>query len=517
MLKPRLSGQNKIVFALLLIGCCIFTAMAQTSAEKDDVLISKHYRFGSNKFKTQARDLAARFQRETIKESLLRRNPGMSFADQPELAIGTETYFYVDRNGSEKRIKVPAILKIIGTHCLIYIEKGRQVDETRLKRMAHIFDKKIYPKTTATFGSEWKPGIDGDPRITLLLLSGMEDCDGYFYPADEYTEVNYPQSNQREMLYLSINRLKDIEDFMEHLVAHEFQHMIHWYHDDNESYWVEEGLSEYAATLFNRVPWTAEQFFTRPDRNLLDWEDNQDAENYGHSFLFTDYLLNRPELSENAKTRLIKEMVKNKASGIKGLDSALAKVSKNLDFSKVFRDFCVAIHLYDCAGGRHIYSFSPLIKRALKKNPQNIVEPRKRFANLKGSVKGKVSMWSSCAYEFPVAQTPQRLQIQFSGQTVTSAQNNFWIALILTDRTRKQVPEVRWVRASANSLKTAVNIPSGVYDRLLLLICNQGPTVYKDGDGRIPPAEFGFTLDLAKFSELHREIDIAPTSPSSSR
>lgn len=507
MLKPRLSGHNKIVFALLLIGCCIFTAMAQTPAEKDDVLISQHYRSGSSKFKTLARDLAARFKRETIKESLLRRNPGMSFADQPELTIGTETKFYVDRNGSEKRIKIPAILKIIGNHCLIYIEKGRRVDETRLKRMAHIFDKKIYPKATATFGTEWKPGIDGDPRITLLLLSGMEDCDGYFYPADEYTEENYPQSNQREMLYLSINRLKDIEDFMEHLVAHEFQHMIHWYHDDNESYWIEEGLSEYAATLFNRVPWTAEQFFTRPDRNLLDWEDDQNAENYGHSFLFTDYLLNRPELSESARARLVRELVKNKACGIKGLDSALAKVNKKLDFTRVFRDFCVATHLYDCAGGRHLYSFSPLIKRALKKHPQNIVEPRKRFADLKGSVKGKVSIWSSCAYEFALPQTPQRLQLQFSGQTVPSARNCFWIALILSDHARKQVPEIRWLRSSANSLKSPINIPVGTYDRLMILICNQGPASYKDGDGRLPQAEFDFSLNSAKFSELHHDID----------
>jgi hypothetical protein len=517
MLKTRSSGQYKIVFALLLVGCCLLAVLAQSPAEDDNVCITQRYRSGSSRFKAQARELAAKFPRETVKESLLRRHPGMSFADQPELTTGMETHFYVDRNGGEKRVKVPAILKIIGTHCLIYLEKGRRVDEAKLKRMAQIFDKKVYPKTTATFGSEWKPGIDDDPRITLLLLSGMEDCDGYFYPADEYTEENYPQSNQREMLYLSINRLKDIEDFMEHLVAHEFQHMIHWFHDDNESYWVEEGLSEYAATLFNRVPWTAEQFFTRPDRNLLDWEDNQDAENYGHSFLFTDYLLNRPELSESAKIRLVREMVKNKASGIKGLNSALAKVSKKLDFEKIFRDFCVATHLYDCAGGRQIYSFSPLIKRALKKHPQNIVEPRKRFAGMQGTAKGKVSMWSSCAYEFAMAQTPQRLQLQFSGQTVTSARNSFWIALILTDRARKLTPEVRWLRASANSLKTAVSIPASNYDRLLLLICNQGPAGYKDGDGRIPKAEFGFSLGLAKFSELHRDVDIAPTSPSSAR
>lgn len=505
MLENRFFGSGRVALAVLLVCCGLFVAMAQDGAEEAEVFISARNRPGSFRFKQQARELAAKFQRETVIESQLRRNPGMSFADQPELTLGMQTEFYVDRNGGDKRVKVPAILKIIGSHCLVYLEKGRRIDAAKLKRMAQIFDRKVYPKTTATFGSEWKPGIDGDPRITLLLLADMQDCDGYFYPGDEYTEDKHPQSNQREMLYLSINRMKDIDDFMEHLVAHELQHMIHWYHDDNETYWVEEGLSEYAATLFNRVPWTAEQFFSRPDRNFLDWEDDKDSENYGQSFLFTDYLLNRSELSETARVRLVGELVKSKATGVKGVDAALAKVTKKLNFAAVFRDFCIAAHLHDCAGGRHPYSFSPTVKRAFKKYQQSRVEPRKSFAGLAGSVKAKVSMWSSAAYEFALPQSENRIQLQFSGQTVAAAPNSFWIAFVLTDSARKLAPEVRWKRAPANSLKTSINLPAGRHDRLLILVCNQGPANYKDGDGRLPTAEFAFSLSPIKFAEVHRE------------
>ncbi|MFZ5951413.1 MAG: hypothetical protein ACOYXC_11955 [Candidatus Rifleibacteriota bacterium] len=505
MLSNRFFAPGRAIVAAMLVCGGIFIAMAQDASEEADVLISEHYRLGSARFKQQARELAEKFQRETVAEAFLRRNPGMTLADQPEPELGMQTEFFVDRNGGDKRVKVPATLKIIGVHCLVYLEKGRRVDENKLKRMAQIFDRTVYPKTTSNFGSEWKPGIDGDPRITLLLLSGMEDCDGYFYPGDEFTEDKHPGSNQREMLYLSINRLKDVDDFMEHLVAHELQHMIHWFHDDKETYWVEEGLSEYAATLFNRVPWTAEQYFARPDRNLLDWEDDQDSENYGHSFLFTDYLFNRPELSETARQKLSRELVKSKATGIRGIDAALSKVTRKIDFLAVFRDFCVATHLHHCAGGKHPYSFSPVVKRAFKKYKQNRVLPRKNFSGQKGTVKGKVSMWSSAAFEFALPASKSQLQLQFSGQTVASAKNSFWIAMVLTDAAGRQVPEVRWRKTQANSLKTAIDIPAGSHDRLLILVCNQGPENYKDGDGRLPKAEFAFSVNPANFAEVHGE------------
>ncbi|MEW6710841.1 MAG: hypothetical protein AB1403_13530 [Candidatus Riflebacteria bacterium] len=505
MLANRFFVPGRAIVAAMLVCGGIFIAMAQDVGEEGDVKISERYRPGSARFKQQARELAEKFERETIVESFLRRNPGMALADQPEPELGMQTNFYVDRNGGDKRVKVAATLKIIGTHCLVYLEKGRRVDENKLKRMAQIFDRQIYPKTTATFGNEWKPGIDGDSRITLLLLSGMEDCDGYFYPGDEFTEEKHPGSNQREMLYLSINRLKDVDDFMEHLVAHELQHMIHWFHDDKETYWVEEGLSEYAATLFNRVPWTAEQYFARPDRNLLDWEDDQDSENYGHSFLFTDYLFNRPELSESGRQKLARELVKNKGTGIRGMDAALSKVTQKVDFSAVFRDFCVATHLHHCANGKHPYSFSPVVKRAFKKYKQNRVLPRKSFSGQKGTVKAKVSMWSSAAFEFSLPDSRSRLQLQFSGQTVASAKNSYWIAMILTDAACKQVPEVRWRKTQANSLKTAIDIPAGSYDRLLILVCNQGPANYKDGDGRLPKAEFAFSVSPTNFADVHGE------------
>ncbi len=415
----------------------------------------------------------------------------------PEAKVGALTVFKVDKAGGENKRPLAAVLKVVGEHCLIFLELGQDVALPRLQRIARTFDQHIYPRTVATFGSEWNPGVDGDPRITLLLLRGMQGSDGLFYPGDESTVDEDPGSNQREMLYLSIERLEDLDDFMGHLVAHELQHMIHWYHDDSETYWVEEGLSEYASSLFNHMPWTAAQFFLNPDRNLFDWEDARDYANYGHVFLFFDYLFNRPELSRESRVRLIHAVVENPEAGDRGLCQALAEAGCGLTFAGVFRDFSAALFIHDSAAGEHIYQFSPFVTRGLAEYEQNVVSPRLAFSAADGRAANRVSMWSTAGYEFRLQPDCQPLlRISFSGKTIPTCKgdNQFWLGLALTDSSGDQPPEVVWLPTQKNRLQRTVDLPGG-YDRMLLLICNQGPLNYIDGDGPLPKAGFSFSVD----------------------
>lgn len=469
--------------------------------------IRENYRSGSYRFRDKARELAQNFSRETRSEVDLRVHGNVSYADRNEFQVGEQTIFNMDKTGGDDKKPLPAILKIVGKHCYVYLEKGRRIDEAKLKRVAQIFDQQIYPKTTGAFGSEWKPGVDGDPRITLLLVSGMQGCDGFFYPGDEYTADKQAGSNEREMLYLSTERMSDIDDFMGHLVAHELQHMIHWNNDSGETYWVEEGLAEYAATLFNRMPWTAEQFFQSPDRNLLDWEDTREAENYGHVFLFIDFLLSRPALSEAGQIKLIREIVKSKSAGVKGVVESLARVTTKLTFDEVFRDFCAATFLHDSFNGVQPYRFSPFVNKKLTSYKLNRVMPRRTFKTASGSGKGKVSMWSAAGYAFSMQNRPGKLQLKFSGSTIKSSKgkNVFMLGLALTDSTKKLAPKVLWLKTNANSLEQTINVPAGSHDELLLIVSNQGPVKYLDGDGRLSRVDFEFTLGEGKtrFDTLH--------------
>ena len=465
---------------------------------------------GSSRFRAKARELAEKFSRETRDEALRRLHGDISFADRPNPEIGQEETFQVDKTGGDNKKPLKAVLKVIGRHCYVYLEKGRRIDEAKLKKVAQMFDQRIYPQTTATFGSEWKPGIDGDPRITLLLLGGMQGCDGFFYPGDEYTAEKEPGSNEREMLYLSTERMGDLNDFMGHLVAHELQHMIHWHNDANEMFWVDEAMAEYAATLFERMPWTAEEFFAASDRNLLDWEDTRGAENYGHVFLFIDFLLSRPALSDTARVKLVREIVKGKSSGVKGVVEAMAKVSGKMLFDEIFRDFSAATFIHNAFKGQHPYKFSPFVTRNLLKYKQPAVSPRRTFKTASGTGKGKVSMWAAAGYEFSLQQQPAKLQLKFSGATSRTAKGNnaFWLGLALTDSAGRHAPQLLWLKTAGNRIEKIVNLPTEKkFDRLLLIVCNQGPMRYRDGDGRLPKVDFEFSLseEQTRFDSLHEK------------
>ncbi len=415
----------------------------------------------------------------------------------PEAKVGAVVIFKVDKAGGENKRPLAAVLKVVGAHCLVFLELGQDVALPRLQRIARTFDQHIYPRTVATFGSEWNPGVDGDPRITLLLLRGMQGSDGLFYPGDESNVEEDPGSNQREMLYLSIERLEDLDDFMGHLVAHELQHMIHWYHDDSETYWVEEGLSEFASSLFNHMPWTAAQFFLNPDRNLFDWEDARDYANYGHVFLFFDYLFNRPELEKKSRVKLIHKIVENRQAGDRGLRQALIEAGCGLTFEGVFRDFCAALFIHAAYDDRHLYQFSPFVSRGLSEYEQNAVPARQRFPETRGGASGRVSMWSAAGYAFGLKPDKQpMLQISFAGRTVSTCKgiNQFWLGLALTDSSGNQAPEVVWLPTTNNQMQKTIDLPGG-YDQMLLLICNQGPLNYIDGDGPFPNAGFRFSVD----------------------
>ena len=59
------------------------------------------------------------------------------------------------------------------------------------------FNNRIYPTLTSIFGSEWKPGIDGDKKITILFQSLREGVGGYFREADEYLKLQTTDSMPR--------------------------------------------------------------------------------------------------------------------------------------------------------------------------------------------------------------------------------------------------------------------------------------------------------------------------------
>ena len=117
-------------------------------------------------------------------------------------------------------------------------------------RLADDFEHNTYPTVREFFGSEWSPGIDSDPHLYILLARGLgNSIAGYFSSADEMHPLAHEYSNAHEMFFLSGDNVDLDEVFTYGVLAHEFQHMIHWNGDRNETTWMNEGFFEVAALL----------------------------------------------------------------------------------------------------------------------------------------------------------------------------------------------------------------------------------------------------------------------------
>jgi hypothetical protein len=168
-------------------------------------------------------------------------------------------------DGGESSIKayhVSATLKRVTDSAYLYVEDGVTAPKAALAQLGQAFEEKIIPQEHHYFGSPATPGIDGDPRITLLignvrspasatdsLGANAVTIGGYFNDEDEYpNDDKHPYSNEREMVTLNANLGIGCPVQLE-MLAHEYQHLIHWHYDRGEQLWVDEGLSMVAPAL----------------------------------------------------------------------------------------------------------------------------------------------------------------------------------------------------------------------------------------------------------------------------
>jgi hypothetical protein len=87
-------------------------------------------------------------------------------------------------------------------------------------------------------------GSTDDVHLTILNAVGLgRGIGGYFSSEDEYPTTINPFSNEREMFYISLEgEVSGSADYNSTL-AHEFQHMIHWYQHPVDLSWTNEGMS----------------------------------------------------------------------------------------------------------------------------------------------------------------------------------------------------------------------------------------------------------------------------------
>ena len=259
--------------------------------------------------------------------------------------VGDRRVFHVSNVDTDEQFDITAVLRYETPHVYMWVEEGVDVNMNDLRAAADLFETHTYPTNRAFFGSEWSPGVDNDPHLSILHANGLGyTVAGYYSSADEFVSAVREDSNEMEMFYISAENTTINDEFYNGVLAHEFQHMIHWYNDRNEDTWLNEGCSELAAYLNNFDPGGSDYAFARqPDTQLNSWPEGPGtaSANYGASYLFTSYFLD--QFGSDATQSL----VAHPENGLTAVDSVLADLGTGMTHIDLFANWTIANLLDD--------------------------------------------------------------------------------------------------------------------------------------------------------------------------
>jgi immune inhibitor A len=327
--------------------------------------------------------------------------PAVVNATPPAYQLGDQETFWVGESDTLRHFQVTADLRYIGPKSYWWIEDGYDVSDSDVAASAEMFENSIYPTNRAFFGSEWSPGVDNDPRVHIFV-GNVPGVGGYFYSINEYPKLINQYSNEKEMFFINIAAARPGSDRLDSILAHEYQHMIHWYNDANEETWVNEGLSELAMDLNGYDTGGTENVFARkPDTQLNAWGDspNESIAHYGGSFLFMSYFL------DQFGEEMMREVVAHPANGADGFDAVLVDRGTSYRFDDVFADWLVANYLDDPTLGEGLWGYRDLSVDSIAVDAQHDDYP----------ASGESAVSQYAADYIALKQPPDDLTIEFSG------------------------------------------------------------------------------------------------------
>ncbi|MEZ5066912.1 MAG: FlgD immunoglobulin-like domain containing protein [bacterium] len=239
----------------------------------------------------------------------------------------------------------------MGDHCYVVVEDSQwnvNIDQTRVDTIVDFFENSslgstpnqgIWDLNTAAFGDP-PDNLDQDPRVYILYYDFDVSSDGFFWSFDQQCDdVAQFHSNECDVIYMNCSDFDPAGSYLLAVLAHEFEHLIHYNYDANEAGWVDEGLAELAMWYFGD-PDNISQFNTQPDRQLTVFNGNW--YDYIKSYLWTLYFYER-----YGGTPSIRALVAEPANSIAGYDAVLDAQLYSENFDDVFSDWVVANYLDD--------------------------------------------------------------------------------------------------------------------------------------------------------------------------
>ena len=288
--------------------------------------------------------------------------------------LGEIKSFYIDSSyDASGRKEVSATLERISNQLYFYLDdswwKSISSEEQNKVRgslfyLANEFESKIYPILTYNFGLEWKPGIDGDEHITVLIHPMKKNRAGYFNSGDENSRLLVPTSNEREMIYLDSDYIADSVN--KSFLAHEFLHLITFNQKERimgveEETWLNEARADYASTILgydleyqgSNLQRRVNEFLKNPSDSIIDWQNS--PADYGALSMFTQYLV------DYYGVKILTDSLHSSKKGIESINYALAQNGFKENFSQIFINWTITVLVNDCSlGEKYCYKTPPL-------------------------------------------------------------------------------------------------------------------------------------------------------------
>lgn len=330
--------------------------------------------------RTRESRLLASVQRPAARSTFLALQQAFVAAPSAFVA-GNSATFNVYNFTTNANQQVTATCQHVGSNAYIFVDNaigisGSIYDPANahnvLAAISTTFDA-IYTADRATFGSEWTPGIDNDPKILILISpavnsNGANGILGYFYAGDEFPPSAAPLSNQHEMFYV-VNKMQNATTDLwadantngpnarqgYAVLAHEFQHMINFntkfghsgaYDGVQEDTWLNEGLSMYAMQVCNYGMPQGDSTTANHVENYLNFPEqfsltNWTSANYGMSYLFVLYLVEQygNGVGSPESKVLLQAVESNNLVGIANVESQTGGTGT---FGAVFKNWAMA-------------------------------------------------------------------------------------------------------------------------------------------------------------------------------
>lgn len=287
----------------------------------------------------------------------------------PFWQVGDRTSFFVQDGTAE------AVLMAATDHAYFWVEAGLPIDQSAVFAAAEKFENDYYPLVVHLFGSPWLPGVDNDPRFTVLHLNDVTNSDelGYFTDLDEYPRTLYETSNEQEIVYLNMSQLEINSDLYFGTLVHELQHLIHWHRDANEATWLNEGLSQLAELYVGLDTVSVDPYLQASEVSLNRWayEEPEIDVHYANAYLFSTYVWE--QLGETA----VQQLVQHPANGLAAIRAILPEYSDRT-WQQFLSDWSVATYLDDIEAGFAYHYRELVLERPLA--TATFIQPKNELA-----------------------------------------------------------------------------------------------------------------------------------------